>query len=208
MGLLFDLADKYNTDKRWQDHGYVLIYEQLMESKRLTTNKMLEIGFGGGASARMWREYFPNADIYCMEYKDEEYKDVWNSPELEIEDVDLIIGDSTKVESWNEIPYELDFIVDDGSHFSKDQMATFMLGFPHVKSGGLYIVEDLHCTFEERYGATDDIYKWVFNMIMEQQTPGRNYGGNFYQCRGAMPEIVRDIYSYQFTKSLIIFQKA
>jgi hypothetical protein len=43
---------------------------------------------------------------------------------------------------------------------------------------------------------------------MQQQTPGRNYGGNFYQSRGAMPEVVRDIYSYQFFKSVICFQKA
>ena len=45
MTLLSDLADKYGTDKRFADHNYVDMYEQLMESKRMTTNKMLEIGF-------------------------------------------------------------------------------------------------------------------------------------------------------------------
>jgi len=205
---LSELADKYGTDKRFSDHNYVEMYSDLLDDKRLTTNKMLEIGYGSGASIRMWQEYFPNADIYCMEYCDEEHKDVWHNPSLDIPDMELIVGDSTKPECWVDVPYNLDLIVDDGSHFGKDQMATFMNGFTHVRSKGLYVIEDLHCTLEQRYGATDEIYKWVFNMIMEQQTPGRNYGGNFYQCRGAMPEIVRDIYSYQFTKSLIIFQKA
>lgn len=208
MGLLFDLADKYGTDKRWQDHGYVMMYEELLDSKRMLINKMLEIGYGSGASVKMWMEYLPNADIYCMEYCDEEYKNVWKNPSLELPELEVIVGDSTKPESWVNVPYNLDFIVDDGSHFGKDQMATFMNGFSHVKSGGLYIIEDLHCTFEQIYGATDEIYKWVFDMVMQQQTPGRNYGGNFYQCRGAMPEIVRDIYSYSFYKSILMFRKA
>ena len=208
MGLLFDLADKYGTDKRFSDHNYVQMYEQLMESKRMTTNKILEVGYGSGGSIRMWMDYFPNADIYCMEYCDEEYKDVWHNPSLDIQDMELIIGDSTKPESWKDVPYNLDFIIEDGDHSPHSQLATFMNGFSHVASGGVYFIEDLHCSFEERYGNTDIVYKQFFDYIIQQQTPGRNYGGNFYQSRGAMPEIVRDIYSYQFFKSVIAVQKA
>lgn len=208
MGILYDLADKHKTDKRLADHNYVMMYENLMESKRFTTNKILEVGFGEGGSVRMWMEYFPNADIYCMEYFDKEYSDVWHNPNTDIPELNVIKGDSTKPETWLEVPQNLDYIIDDGSHFGKDQMATFLNGFPHLASGGLYFIEDTHCTFENIYGATDEIYKWVFNMVMQQQTPGRNYGGNFYQSRGAMPEIVRDIYSYQFYKSVIVFEKA
>jgi len=208
MALLFDLADKYGTDKRFSDHAYVIFYEKLMEPKRMTTNKMLEIGYGSGASIRMWMDYFPNADIYCMEYCGEEHKDVWHNPSLDIPDMELIVGDSTKPESWVDVPNNLDFIIDDGSHFPEHQIKTFLNGFPHVKSGGLYFIEDLHCGFEEAYGATSRVYDWVFDYIMKQQTPGRNFGGNFYQCRGAMEDVVRDIYSYQFFKSVIVFEKA
>ena len=208
MSLLSDLADKYGTDKRYSEHNYVTIYERLFDHKRLKINKMLEVGYGSGGSVKMWMDYFPNADVYCMEYCDEEYKEVWHNPKLDLPDLDLIIGDSTKPESWVDVPNELDLIVEDGSHFPEHQIATFMNGFPHVASGGLYIIEDLHCSFEEKYGNTKMVYEKFFDYIIEQQTPGRNYGGNFYQCRGAMPEVVRDIYSYSFYKSIIIIQKA
>jgi len=87
-------------------------------------------------------------------------------------------------------------------------MQTFLLGFSHLKEGGLYFIEDTHCSFEEKYGNTDLIYRWVFDYIIKQQTPGRNYGGNFYYARRDMDRIVGDIYSYRFYKSVIVFEKA
>jgi tRNA G46 methylase TrmB len=112
------------------------MYERFMEKTRLVTNKMLEVGFGEGGSVKMWQEYFPNAEIYCMEYFDKEYAETWHSPSTDVPDLNVIRGDSTKPEPWLEVPFELDFIVDDGSHFPKDQMETFALGFSHLKSGG------------------------------------------------------------------------
>lgn len=209
MKSLFNLANKYNTDKRYEEHNYIQMYSEIMESSRTTVNKMLEIGFGKGGSVRMWMDYFPNADIYCMEYCDEEYKNVWHNPNLDIPNLEVIIGDSTKPESWLNVPYELDYIIDDGDHHPENQIATFMNGFSHVKSGGLYFIEDTHCNFEKIYtGGIDVIYRWAFEMIIQQQTPGRNYGGNFYSSRHAMPPIVNEIYSYFFYKSIIAFQKA
>ena len=208
MSILFDLADKYKTDKRLADHNYVMMYENLMEKNRMATNKILEVGFGEGGSVKMWMDYFPNAETYCIEYFDKEHTDVWHSPSSDIPDLNVIGGDSTKPETWIDVPGNFDYIIDDGSHFPQDQISTFLHGFSHLKSHGLYFIEDTHCGFEKIYGETDQVYRWVFDYIMQQQTPGRNYGGNFYQCRNAMPEIVKDIYSYSFYKSVVVFEKA
>lgn len=209
MSILFELAEKYNTDKQLKDHNYILMYERLMEEKRVTTNKMLEIGFGEGGSAKMWMDYFPNAEIYCVEYFDKEHEEVWHSPSVDLPELNMIKGDSTNAETWLEIPNNFDFIIDDGSHHPDDQISTFLLGFSHLKSKGLYFIEDTHCNFEVKYtGGQDIIYKWVFDYIIQQQTPGKNYNGNFYQFRNAMPNIVKDIYSYRFYKSVIVFEKA
>lgn len=208
MGLLFNLADQYETDKRLQDHAYVIFYEQLMEQKRFTTSKLLEVGFGKGGSVRTWMDYFPNADIYCMEYFDKEYQEVWHNPSIDIPELKMVTGDSTKESTWDELPYDFDFIIDDGSHFPEDQIATFLNGFKHLKSRGLYFIEDTHCQFHPIYNAKDVIYPWVFDLVMKQQTPWLNYGGNFYACRNAIQDIAKDIYSYQFFKSVIVFEKA
>ena len=124
-------------------------------------------------------------------------------------ELNLIVGDSTKKETWEQVPNNFDFIIDDGSHYPQHQIDTFLNGFSHLKSGGLYFIEDTHCNFENKYtGGNDVIYKWVFDYVIQQQTPGRNYDGNFYQSRGAMPDFVRDIYSYSFYKSTIVLEKA
>lgn len=59
------LALKYGTDK-WA-HGYLGYYESHFRSIRNRRLNILEIGVGGydnpkegGASLRMWKEYFPS----------------------------------------------------------------------------------------------------------------------------------------------------
>lgn len=208
MASLIQLAEQYGTDKRPTDHNYVKMYEEIMEETRKSVNNILEVGFGPGASIRMWMDYFPNADVFCIEYFDKEYNEVWKSPSTDIKGLNVVEGDSTLEQTWTDLPSNFDYIIDDGSHFPEHQIATFLNGFPHLKSGGWYFIEDTHCGWEQIYGATDMIYKWAFDLVTKQQTPGRNYGGNFYQCQGAIEGVARDIYSYRFYKSVIAFQKA
>jgi 8-demethyl-8-(2-methoxy-alpha-L-rhamnosyl)tetracenomycin-C 3'-O-methyltransferase len=208
MKTLNELALKHGTDKSSETHYYTLMYENLLKNR--TVNNMLEIGLGSGASALMWSEYFPEANIYIMEYFDQENKEKWNSPQISAHNLTILQGDSTKIESWKEVPYELDFIVDDGSHYPNDQILTFQNGFNHLKSHGLYFIEDTHCNFSLQYtGGKDIIYNWVLNLVFNQQLPKYgNTDGNFYFLRGLMPIPIRDIYSYHFYKSVIVFEKA
>lgn len=208
MDKLSYLAEAFGTDKRMADHAYTPIYEKWLSLLKDDVKSMLEIGFGGGASIKMWMEYYPMAKIYCMEYKDNEYEEVWNKPNLNIESLNLILGDSTKKESWDKVPYDLDFIVEDGSHFPQDQIETFKLGFPHVKSGGLYFLEDTHCGGEQKYGATTMLYDWVRDLMIRQQAFHVQTGGDFYKATPYMDDFTKQIFSISSYKSLIIFQKA
>ena len=69
------LARLLGTDKSSYVHGYTRLYETHFASRRPTVRRLLEIGVGGinswhgyettegGQSLRMWRDYFPNAEI-------------------------------------------------------------------------------------------------------------------------------------------------
>ena len=84
---LCKLGYKYGTDKCPQiKHSYTPFYYKLLKDKRQSVRKVLEIGIGKtrrnlhrpekiyengvkrflhrGASLRMWRDFFPNAQIY------------------------------------------------------------------------------------------------------------------------------------------------
>jgi hypothetical protein len=74
MSLLGDLFVKYGTDKGiW---GYTPYYEAIMEKQRFEVKRVLEVGICGyrdipnnvvGASLYVWRDYFPNAEIFGID---------------------------------------------------------------------------------------------------------------------------------------------
>ena len=147
---LAPLFEKYGTDKL--AHGYADFYEVLLGRWREDTKLLLEIGvgtlnpnawsnmvgFGGpgyrpGGSLRAWRDWMPNAMIYGLD----------TQPDCMITDeerITTILVDSCKPIS---VPWTADVIIDDGSHSYTDQMATFRAQWPHLRSGGLYVIEDL-----------------------------------------------------------------
>jgi hypothetical protein len=45
-----------------------------------------------------------------------------------------------------------DFIIDDGSHENAHQIETFGILWPHLKDGGVYIVEDVQTSYWPAYG--------------------------------------------------------
>lgn len=203
---LTELSIKYGTDKQPQDHNYMPIYEFWLKDRNIES--MLEVGFGAGASMKMWLEYYNKSNVYCIEYMDNEHEQVWNRPDLNLKNLNLFVGDSTIPATWNQIPFDLDFIVDDGSHYPEDQLKTFMLGFSHVKKGGLYFIEDTHCGGEKKYGASMLVYDWVREIMINQQAFHVQTGGDFYKARHYMDSLTADIYSIHSYKSIIIIEKA
>ena len=79
---LEDLVDNSRTDKNTH-HSYLPLYQTILISKKETAKNVLEIGTGclaheyamkkgvsnynNGNSMRMWRDYFPNANIYAID---------------------------------------------------------------------------------------------------------------------------------------------
>jgi len=206
MNSISNLAAKYNSDKQFKNHNYVGMYEQWIGN--LHVNKILEIGLGGGASVRMWADYFPDAEVYTMELGQEEFQKNWANSTMDVSDIKIIVGNSTEPKSWGNVPDNLSVIIDDGDHTPDSQIATFKLGFPKLRSRGLYFIEDTHCGFEESYGTSFALYEYFFNLVSNQQLPGAGTEGDFYKFNQFMPDYVRDIFAYHFYKSVILLEKA
>ena len=63
MNKLDKLAEKYKTDK-YGKHHYTKVYYDLFKDRQRSVKKVIEMGIAEGASLRMWRDFFPNAQIY------------------------------------------------------------------------------------------------------------------------------------------------
>lgn len=136
--MLSELAIKYGTDKA--EHGYLPYYEKHLPVK---PKRILEIGCLTGASLRMWREYFPSTEIHCLDLFQE------HKEPADIPGVIYWKGSQTDqyiLEQLRRIQF--DVIIDDGSHNSIDQLASF---WSLVGATKLYVCEDLHCANDELY---------------------------------------------------------
>lgn len=121
-------------------HSYIEVYETLLAPYRQNASFM-EIGLAAGWSLAMWQEYFGEdarilgADISIIFDR---------SPFLSDPRVTIVQADATKPEFLNAIGERtFDVIIDDGSHMQTDQVATFNLLKPRMRTGGLYIIEDI-----------------------------------------------------------------
>src|SRR5258708_5129751 len=96
--VLDDLALKYGADKSPQiKHTYTPYYYDLLKDRRLSIKKVLEIGAGEGAGLRMWRDFFPNAQIYSAESEDsriikEDRIEVLKCDQSKLEDLEALMA--------------------------------------------------------------------------------------------------------------------
>jgi hypothetical protein len=166
MKTLNEIMSFYGTDKQDTDHNYVPIYESILKGKENDKLKILEIGIYRpqqheqirevgrrlpGASLKTWYDYLPNAEIYGIDLG--EFKDVDNDR------IRTFVCNQESKEQLNEliskIGTDFDIIIDDGGHTMKQHQVTISVLFKHLKSGGVYVIEDLHTCDMPHYVGTD-----------------------------------------------------
>jgi hypothetical protein len=141
---LTGLADLYGSDKGNIKHGYTKHYERIIGELggKNAPLSVGEIGVACGASLRMWANYLPKAKIEGFDIRPEcanLCKDLPN--------VTITISDPRQVNRDG----QYDLLVDDGSHISEDIVDTLVHCQTWVRKGGFYVIEDMGCTYNERY---------------------------------------------------------
>lgn len=160
---LCEIMNKHGSDKGSGHHNYTKLYHEMFKDIRSKPLNILEIGIGSinkdihsnmagdryykpGASIRGWREYFPNAHIYCC--------DIDNSI-LNIFDKDDKITAFYFNQYKNDEIHELfkegkvlhgvkfDLIIDDGLHFFPINCNVMKNFIPYMNTKGTYIIEDI-----------------------------------------------------------------
>lgn len=174
---LTQLAMRFRTDK-WGTHRYTPHYQRHFARFRDQPINLLEIGIGGysrqdegGASLRMWKEFFPHGNIYGLDIEDKSFV---TEPRIR-----AFQGDQSDPALLRAIADEigrLDIVIDDGSHRSAHIIATFDILFPLLADGGLYVVEDTQTSYWPEWGGSADVNDPNTSMAMlKRLTDGLNY---------------------------------
>lgn len=147
MTELCDLALKYGTDKCPQiKHHFTEFYHDMFKDRRNQIKKVVEIGIGClppaytiGASLLMWRDYFPNAEIFGAD----------NNSDLMFADnrITTIYCDQTKKQDLYHlislVGENVDLFVDDGLHTFESQIFTCLTIMPLLTPAATYVIEDV-----------------------------------------------------------------
>ncbi|WFS25140.1 glycosyltransferase [Rhizobium rhododendri] len=148
LGEVF-VSHSENVSDKWEH--YPAVYGR--ELGALVTAgrpiRLLEIGVQNGGSLQIWRDFLPaGSEIVGVEI------DV-RAAELSLgEHIVVHVADATDKDALQNAlkDQRFDVIVDDGSHLSSHMIATFRLCFDRVNAGGVYIIEDVHCSYLRSHG--------------------------------------------------------
>jgi hypothetical protein len=212
------LALSAGTDKSSSYHHYTQIYSQYFADLKQKPITFLEIGIFRGASVKFWEQYFPNADLHFIDCTSEylqyqsqrsKYHFMDQTNRKALQDLGKSVGG-------------FDIILDDGGHTMQQQIISFQSLFPYVKSGGMYIIEDLHTSYWSSYGGhgsienpksgQDTAIDFCKNLVDDLNFRGARSGcadpNKFPEhLQSSLTEYQAHIYSIHFYDSVCIIKK-
>ena len=159
---LSEIGKYYGTDKVDKHHtfnkvSYLDIYEKYFDEFRDKGVSFLEIGVNDGASLRTWKSYFQHGRIYGIDIDP-------RCRELEEARIQIEIGSQDDINFLRHCfggEEKFDIVVDDGSHVNGLTIASFeCLFYDRLKSGGLYIIEDLRMSYQKIKTGNNAWEKW------------------------------------------------
>jgi len=154
--------NKNNLIHKW--HHYIPLYDHYFSKFRGTPVKFLEIGVSEGGSLQMWREYFgAEAKIFGVDINPGCKKFDGIAGQVRI-------GSQTDANFLKSVIDEMggvDVILDDGSHHMDHIAISLRTLFPILQNGGLYMIEDLHCSYWYRFGGGYHSKNNFFNRVRD-----------------------------------------
>ena len=198
---------------------YLQEYDRLLLPYRDLPIALLEIGIQNGGSLEIWSRYFKNARklVGC------DINTACNRLIFEDPRISVVVGNAVDFQIYESIRKEagnFDLIIDDGSHTSSDIIKAFARYFPLLNDDGLFVAEDLHCSYWEDYeGGLYDPYSSVsfFKALADivnyehwgLQTPRNQLVKGFKEKYGVnfSDEDLKKIHSIEFINSICVVRK-
>lgn len=143
------LAHAGRVSDKWEQ--YLAIYDRELARFRdaAAPVRLLEIGVQNGGSLEVWSKFLPaGSSVVGMDIDP-------RCGALTFEgDITVLVGDAADPATLDRLLGDraFDIIIDDGSHVSRDIIATFEACWPRLAVGGLFLIEDLHASYWASHG--------------------------------------------------------
>ena len=199
--------------------AYLPHYASQLSAYRHKPISLLEIGVQNGGSLEVWAAFFPHAShVIGCDINPKCGELTYENPIIHV-----VVGDATHPDVTQQVlsyATPLDVVIDDGAHMSSSIIKAFAEYFPSIAPDGLYIAEDLHCSYWPDYeggleqaGSAMEFFKFLGDLVNIQHWR-RTYEferareilrSRFHVDLGA--EDIMRIHSVTFTNSMAFVQK-
>ncbi len=209
-GASLTLMARIARTKDFGGWGSTRFYDRAFRPMRWKKLNVLEIGVGGyddhsgGQSLRLWRAYFPRAAIAAIDLYDKTHL---SRGRIKVHQCSQI--DRARLEKLAASYNGFDVIIDDGSHINAHQIESFEILWPHLKSGGIYVVEDTQTSYWDGFGggavgtpaharSCVSYFRGLVDGLNHAEFADPSYQATTYD---------REIVSIQFVHNLILIEK-
>jgi hypothetical protein len=190
-----------NLIHKWKH--YFEIYDRHFSRYRNTDVHVVEFGVSHGGSLQMWKDYFgAQAKIYGIDINP-------NCKPFEEDRIEIFIGDQEDREFLRSlvkaIP-RIDILIDDGGHTMKQQIHTFEEMFPYIVEDGIYLCEDLHTSYHQKFGGgfkrADTFIEYSKNFIDYIHAWHSQESGQL-----SVSDFTRSAHSLHYYDSILVIEK-
>jgi predicted O-methyltransferase YrrM len=166
-------------------HNYHFHYARKFKDIRHKVKKVLEIGVFRGHSMLMWKDFFPNAQIYGVDIDYSNHHFGLNAFDLckdedriKLFEMDACNPNNVKA-IMRTIGNDVDIIIDDGSHHPYHQLFALLHYTDYLKYDGVFVVEDVFLSkyfdkkFLDYYNNPYNLYtdeKYFFDEVIQKKT--------------------------------------
>jgi hypothetical protein len=195
------------------------VYEKWLGPYKDHPIKMLEIGVREGGSLEIWAKYFKNAELILGCDKNPAVAN------LTFDDarIKLALGIASQKPAIDQILEHakggFDFIIDNGSHRSLDTIANFLMLFPLLRPGGLFVVEGMQHAYQTEYDggyfnhrSAASFFRAVFDLVNVEHFRNDMTAEKLFQTfftNAKLPEVLtnRSIGGVAAYDSMIVLEK-
>lgn len=217
------LIDLYQTHQgkvsdKWSI--YIQEYDRILGPWRDDPIQLLEIGVQNGGSLEIWARFLRGADkLVGCDVNPQCARLSYADPRIAI-----VVGDANTDAAEKAIANHaprLNVVIDDGSHRSSDIAKSFARYFPKLADDGLFIMEDLHCSYWSGFegGLSHSLSSIAFVKRLADVINHEHWGlsqprtahlSPFFEAYGCWiaEEHLARIHSVEFINSMCVIRKA
>ena len=143
------LSHRGNIADKWS--SYLYTYDSILERFYDSELGLLELGVNSGGSLEVLAKCFSKSHYIVGLDTNPDCKNIVFADQR----ISVLIGDSTSSESYLAIKAKFKqfcVIIDDASHQSRDIIANLLLYIGLLSDGGIYVIEDLCCSYWGEFG--------------------------------------------------------